>query len=159
MKIYYREWEQLVSGSMPDVWHFFSRPENLQKITPPDMDFKIRTDLPGVKMYPGMLIQYKVAPFPGFKTDWVTEITAVVDQQYFIDEQRFGPFRFWHHQHHFEVVEHGILMRDVLHYALPFGWLGQLVNQVLVGPRIERIFSFRESVISNFFPAMEAVNL
>ena len=150
--MYYREWQQLIPAPMEEVWAFFSRPENLQKITPPDMDFEIRTELAGVNMYPGILIHYQVSPFPGFKTQWVTEITAVDPHRYFIDEQRFGPFRLWHHQHHFEEVDEGVLMSDKLHYVLPLGPLGQLVNAISVGPRIERIFKYRESVIPNIFP-------
>ena len=152
MKIYEKRWSQMVHGELEEVWKFFSRPENLEKITPDDMKFEIVTNVREIEMYPGILIRYKVSPFPRFKIEWTTEITAVKDCTYFIDEQRFGPFKLWHHQHHFESVEGGVLMQDILHYAIPFGILGRLMNKWSISRRIERIFEYRKSVIADFFP-------
>ena len=92
MKVKRKEWVQVIPRDLEEVWHFFSRPENLNDMTPEDMDFQIMTDIQGVEMYEGMIIQYKVSPMLGIKLNWVTEITHVRDRQYFIDEQRFGPY-------------------------------------------------------------------
>ena len=159
MKIYQKRWSQLVPGDLHQVWDFFSRPENLERITPNDMQFDIITDVSGVEMYAGLLIEYKVSPFPGFRTQWVTEITAVKKEKYFIDEQRFGPFSFWHHQHHFAEVDEGVLMTDILHYGIPFGPIGWLANKISVSNRIERIFEHRKSVIPQYFPKRQVASL
>ncbi|MFM7813134.1 MAG: SRPBCC family protein, partial [Flavobacteriales bacterium] len=90
--------------SLDEAWHFFSRPENLNEITPDDMSFEIITDVAGKKMHAGMIIEYKISPFAGVNMNWVTEISHCVDHQFFVDEQRFGPYAFWHHQHHFEAT-------------------------------------------------------
>ena len=156
MKIYVKTWETVITGNLDDIWQFFSRPENLERITPADMSFEILTDLKGVEMYSGMLIQYKVKPFSFMKTDWVTEITFVQKHSYFIDEQRVGPFSLWHHEHHFEEVSTGILMRDILHYALPFGPVGRILNRTGISRRIDRIFDHRESVIQEIYPRIES---
>lgn len=158
MKVYHKHWETLVPGTMEEVWNFFSNPANLQRITPDDMNFEILTDLSGVSMYQGMLIAYKVTPFAGIPLNWITEITSVVENQYFIDEQRFGPYALWHHEHRFEQTEDGILMTDNLHYGLPFGILGQWVNGIMVSNRIDHIFDYRENIIKEIFlPKMVAL--
>jgi ligand-binding SRPBCC domain-containing protein len=102
-------------------------------------------------MYPGMLITYKVSPLLGLKMDWCTEITHVDDKKYFVDEQRFGPYSMWHHQHHFKVVEGGVEMIDIIDYAIPMGVLGRLMNSILISSEIENIFSFREKKIKELF--------
>lgn len=157
MKIYERQWQQFVPASLHDVWAFFSRPENLDRITPPDMKFEILTDLAGVPMYQGMLIRYRVSPFPLFSMNWLTEITAVVEGDYFIDEQRDGPYRLWHHEHRFAVEGDGVIMTDRLHYSLPFGPIGKVVNSLVVGKRIDDIFTHRKQVIAQLFPSANQV--
>lgn len=152
MKIYEKKWEQWVPATLDEAWGFFSRPENLNRITPEDMDFEILSDISGMQMYPGMIVRYKVRPVFNIPMNWVTEITHVQDRKYFIDEQRFGPYALWHHQHHFQEKDGGVLMTDILHYAIPFGPLGRIANAVLVDNRVEDIFRFREKVISDIFP-------
>ena len=152
MKLKRREWTILVPGAMQDIWHFFSRPENLDSITPADMSFKIITPVSGVDMYPGMLIQYQIRPLLGIKMNWVTEITQIEEESYFIDEQRFGPYAFWHHQHHFKEVNGGVEMTDILHYKVPYGLLGSIADQLFVHQKIEDIFSYRTKVIQDLFP-------
>lgn len=151
MKMYLKEWQQVVPAEMNAVWEFFSRPENLNKITPKDMDFEIVTKLEGLEMYPGMLVRYIVSPLPLMKSDWVTEITAMATHKYFIDEQRFGPFTFWHHQHHFKATDDGVLLTDILHYAVPFGPVGRMVNAIMINKRIDDIFTYRQAVIEDLF--------
>ncbi len=103
------------------------------------------------KMYPGLIITYKVSPLFGIKLSWVTEITHVKDKEYFIDEQRFGPFAFWHHQHHFEKIDGGVLMRDVLHYSIGWGPIGVIANAMIVKNRINEIFKFRYQKVEDLF--------
>lgn len=150
MKLIKKKYAQLLPISLDEAWDFFSKPENLNEITPDDMKFEILTEDLG-EMHQGMIIQYNVEPFPLLKTGWVTEITQVEEKNFFIDEQRFGPFSFWHHQHHFEVAEHGVLMTDILHYRIPLGILGKLANYLFVGKRVEAIFEYRYKLLQNKF--------
>ena len=152
MKIYEKKWEQWVPAILDEAWAFFSRPENLNRITPEDMDFEILSDISGMQMYPGMIVRYKVRPVFNIPMNWVTEITHVQDRKYFIDEQRFGPYALWHHQHHVQEKDGGVLLNDILHYAIPFGPLGKIANALLVDRRVEEIFRYREKVISDIFP-------
>ena len=128
--------------SLPEAWSFFSDPRNLPRITPPSLGLEVTSDLPGV-MYPGMIITYRVRPIPWISVGWVTEITHVREPVLFVDEQRFGPYRFWHHEHHFREVEGGVEMEDIVHYALPFGTIGRVFGGPLARRRLEQIFSFR----------------
>lgn len=115
------------------------------------MGFIITSEFNDEKMYPGMLITYKVSPLMGIKMDWCTEITHVIDKQYFVDEQRFGPYAMWHHQHHFKMVDGGVEMTDIIDYAVPFGILGRMMNSILISSEIEKIFSFRAEKIKDLF--------
>lgn len=142
MKIYKFESRQLLPVSIDEAWEFFSSPVNLQEITPDTLNFEIIGELPE-KMYAGMIIIYKVKPLPGYKTNWVTEITKAIKPHYFIDEQRFGPYKFWHHQHIFEQTENKTLMRDIIHYGLPFGFAGRIANSLIVKKQLQQIFDFR----------------
>lgn len=152
MKVKRKSWKQFIPRSLEEVWSFFSRPENLNAITPPDMSFEILSDIKELEMYQGMIIQYKISPFLGIKMDWVTEITHIVAGQYFIDEQRFGPYALWHHQHHFTVVnEGGVQMEDILHYKVPFGPIGTLTDSIFVSQKIDSIFEYRYQAIEKLF--------
>jgi ligand-binding SRPBCC domain-containing protein len=151
MQVKCKEWKQFIPRPLDEVWHFFSRPENLNAITPDDMQFEILTDLEGVEMYQGMLIKYKVSPIPGIKMNWVTEITHVRDRQYFIDEQRFGPYALWHHQHHFEEMDGGVMMKDILHYKVPYGPIGNIADAIFVNNKVEEIFKYRVQAVERIF--------
>lgn len=156
MKSYQIKFKQNLPISLAEAWDFFSSPLNLSKITPPDMTFEVTSELNAeTKMYPGMIITYKVAPLLGIKLNWMTEITQVVEGKYFIDEQRFGPFKFWHHQHHFKAIEDGVEMTDILTYGLPLGILGQLAQITQVKHQINDIFSFREKRTNELFGKYE----
>ena len=102
-------------------------------------------------MYPGQLINYRIRIFAGIWVDWLTEITQVTKQQNFIDEQRFGPYAFWHHQHHFKAVDGGVEMTDEVNYAIPFGWLGRLVHWLFVGRQVNSIFAHRYHFLQQKF--------
>ncbi len=150
MKIYKIETVQEVNVSLDECWSFFSSPQNLQKITPNDMGFQI-TDFDNKSVYPGQVIQYKVSPLLGIKLSWMTVITAVKDQAYFIDEQRFGPYTLWHHKHFFEATENGTKMTDVVHYALPLGFLGRIMNTLVVKNKLNEIFDYRCVKVDEIF--------
>ena len=96
-----KEWIITIPQPIDRMWDFFSRPENLNELTPKDVSFEILSPVAGQTMYPGMVIQYRISPFLGIKFDWVTEITQIRDKEFFIDDQRVGPYALWHHQHHF----------------------------------------------------------
>ncbi len=129
--------------SLNEAWDFFSRPNNLKDITPPHMGFDILSKHHGERMYAGQVIEYRVKPLLGIPIYWMTEITQVVDKQYFIDEQRFGPYDLWHHQHHFAEVPGGVEMTDIVHYRLPLWFLGDIANSLFVRRQLEGIFQYR----------------
>lgn len=139
-----------VDAPITDVWEFFSSPSNLKKITPTSMGFDILKGA-DTSMYPGQIISYKVKPMLNIPTLWVTEITHVVDQQYFVDEQRIGPYRMWHHEHHFEQVDGGVEITDIVSYVLPFGFLGRIAHWLFVKQKLEHIFAFRSIAIAKYF--------
>ncbi len=152
MKPYTLHFTQKMPISLEEAWDFFSSPLNLSKITPKSMSFVVTSDYTAqTKMYEGMIITYKVAPLLGIKMDWMTEITTVRDQKYFIDEQRFGPFKFWHHEHHFEEIDGGVLMTDKLTYGIPFGIFGQLANAIIVAKQTQEIFDYRVKAVDELF--------
>jgi ligand-binding SRPBCC domain-containing protein len=106
-------------------------------------------------MYPGMMITYKVSPLLGIRLDWCTEITQVNHLTYFVDEQREGPYTIWHHQHHFEEIEGGVLMTDIIHYKIPFGVLGNLANRLFIKRQLRSIFEFRIKKVNELFGQMK----
>lgn len=132
------------------AWDFFSSPKNLSVITPPEMGFVVTSALPE-QMYPGMMITYTVKPMLGIPVTWVTEITHVREQQFFVDEQRVGPYSIWHHQHFFKPIDGGIEMTDIVDYKLPFGIIGDIVQPFLVKPRLEHIFNYRNEKLEELF--------
>ena len=136
---------------MDEAWDFFSSPANLQKITPEKLGFKIVSKHHGEKMYAGQIIEYYVKPLFGIPLYWMTEITHVVDKKYFIDEQRFGPYTMWHHQHHFKETPEGIEMTDIVHYKLPFGILGELAHTLFVKKQLQGIFDYRFKVVEDLW--------
>ena len=151
MKIYSLTKKQFLPISLDQAWDFFSSPINLKKITPEYMGFEITSDLGDGKMYPGQIITYVVTPVLGIPMSWATEITHVVDKKYFVDEQRFGPYTFWHHQHWFKTVEGGVEMTDIVNYGLPLGFLGRIANSLFVKSKLEEIFGYREKVADTMF--------
>lgn len=150
MKIYTLHKKQNLPISKEQAWDFLSDPKNLKTITPDYMGFNIMSgaDRP---MFAGQIIQYIVTPVLGIKTKWVTEITHVVDKEYFVDEQRFGPYALWHHKHFIREIDGGVEMEDVIDYKLPLGILGQFVHPFLVKPKLEEIFSYRTKKLEELF--------
>ncbi len=144
------EQEQLLPITLEEAWSFFSSPRNLDSITPPELGFRIES-CHSERMHEGQIITYKVKVAPAVWIPWVTEIKAVEEGRAFVDEQRFGPYRFWHHRHTFEAVDGGVRMGDLVHYALPFGPLGSVVHRFFVRPKLERIFAFRREILEEKF--------
>lgn len=151
MKIYTLTKKQFLPITLDQAWDFFSSPVNLKKITPEYMGFQITSDLGDGKMYPGQIISYIVTPVLGIPMRWTTEITHVVDRKYFVDEQRFGPYSFWHHQHWFTEVVGGIEMTDIVNYGLPLGFLGRIAQSIFVKNKLQEIFDYREKVVGQYF--------
>ena len=150
MKIFKLKYSQKLPISLNEAWDFLSSPKNLELITPRHMDFNI-TDWDEKKAYPGQIIQYTVKPLLGVKINWVTEITQVKDKEFFIDEQRFGPYSFWHHKHFLKEVENGILIEDVIHYRIPLGPIGVLVNFLFINSKLNSIFKYRKQELIKIF--------
>lgn len=143
MKLYTLYRKQELPISLDAAWEFFSSPLNLKKMTPPDMGFEITSDYKNEKMFAGMIVEYIVRPVLGFPMRWVTEITHVKEREYFVDEQRFGPYALWHHKHAFRVENDQLIMEDLVNYALPFGFLGKISHWLFIKKRVEAIFNYR----------------
>jgi ligand-binding SRPBCC domain-containing protein len=150
MKIYTFHRKQKLPISVEKAWEFLSNPANLKTITPKYMSFDI---LSGNEkpMYAGQIIQYIVTPILGIRTKWVTEITHVKKNEYFVDEQRFGPYALWHHKHFINEIEGGVEMEDIIDYKIPLGLLGQIAHPILVKPKLEEIFAYRQTKLIELF--------
>lgn len=150
-KIYSLKTVQKIPISLETAWDFFSKPDNLKEITPSNLGFNIISKHHGKNMYAGQIIEYTVKPIFGIPLYWMTEITHVTDQQYFVDEQRFGPYTMWHHQHHFKTIDGGVEMTDIVHYKLPLWFLGDIANVILVKAQLRGIFGHRFTAVEARF--------
>jgi len=151
MAVYSLKTVQQIPIPLVEAWDFFSNPANLQKITPGHMSFKTISKYHGEKMYAGQIIEYKVKPVLGIPLYWMTEITHVQENEYFIDQQRFGPYRMWHHQHHFKSIEGGVEMTDIVHYRMPLWILGDIANSLFVKRQLNEIFDYRYKKVEQLF--------
>jgi ligand-binding SRPBCC domain-containing protein len=151
VKLYRLDRRQNFSVSLEEAWRFFSSPKNLPAITPPSLSLRIVGDVTE-PIYPGMIIPYRVAPLLGISIDWITEITHVRAPRYFVDEQRLGPYRFWHHEHHLRPLNSGVEMIDTVHYCLKFGPIGRLLHGLFIRTQLEEIFDFRYKKLEQLFP-------
>lgn len=142
---------QRIPAPVDKVWTFMSSPANLKIITPPSMGFEVTTDTPSDVMYAGLIIAYKVSPLLGIKMNWVTEITHVKEGEYFVDEQRFGPYALWHHKHFIKPIERGVEMTDIVHYKIPYGILGDVANTLMVRHKLKEIFDYRFKKVEEIF--------
>jgi ligand-binding SRPBCC domain-containing protein len=148
---------QLINSDLDTVWSFMSDSRNLAQITPSYLGFEILSKETGQSMYAGQIIEYYVRPLLGIKLHWVTEITHVKEGKYFVDEQRYGPYAFWHHKHFLKQTDNGVLMTDLVHYKLPLGPLGRLANNVFVKRQLKNIFDHRYQQIAACFPGPAAL--
>ncbi|MGB0260690.1 MAG: SRPBCC family protein [Flavobacteriaceae bacterium] len=142
--------EQNLPIDMEAAWDFLSDPKNLKTITPDYMGFDIISGADR-KMFSGQIIQYILTPILGIPFRWVTEITHVDQGRYFVDEQRFGPYTFWHHKHFIEPIEEGVKMTDIVDYKLPLGPLGKLAHWLFVSKKVKEIFSYRTQKLNELF--------
>jgi ligand-binding SRPBCC domain-containing protein len=136
------------------AWEFFSHPKNLGDITPAYMNFKILSNSFSDTVYAGQIITYKVSPLWGIPMFWMTEITHLKEHEYFIDEQRFGPYSMWQHLHRFEEITGGVLMTDIVNYKMPLGILGNAAHWLFVKKQVEQIFDYRTKVLEEKFGKM-----
>lgn len=152
LKLYQFTSQQQLPISVNEAWKFLTDANNLKLLTPPEMEMTVQY---GTErgMYAGQLIEYSVKPLPFFRTNWVTHITQVHQEQYFVDEQLYGPYATWHHKHFISEIPGGTLMEDVIHYRLPLGFLGKIAHSLFVKKKLEEIFRFRESALINHFGA------
>jgi ligand-binding SRPBCC domain-containing protein len=149
--LYTLESNQMINANIKTVWDFMSAPKNLAVLTPEYMGFEVLSKFEDTKMYPGQIIEYHVSPLFKVKLHWVTEITHVKENEYFVDEQRFGPYSFWHHQHFLKETSGGVLMSDIVHYKLPLGLLGKAANALFVKKQLKQIFDFRFKRVNEIF--------
>lgn len=154
MKLYRLYSKQAMSIGRKEAWNFLSDPKNLKVITPEHMGFHMLSggDRP---MFSGQIIQYRVSPLPFYSTKWVTEITHVKEDEYFVDEQRFGPYALWHHKHFITEMDGGVLMEDIIDYKLPLGILGQMAHPLFVKRQLRKIFYYREQKLNELFGQVE----
>jgi ligand-binding SRPBCC domain-containing protein len=150
MKIYHLKRIQALPISLAKAWDFFSSPKNLGELTPEHIHFQILSS-PVDTMYAGQIIRYKIKLLPFWTVNWVTEITHVQMPTFFVDDQRFGPYAFWHHQHSFRETGNGVEMTDEVHYAIPYGFIGRLVHWLFVARAVSAIFDFRFQMLERHF--------
>lgn len=143
--------EQCIPANLAELWDFISSPSNLKIITPEYMGFEVTTKDLAQTMYPGMIISYKVRPLLNIPMTWVTEITHVEDQKFFVDEQRKGPYKMWHHEHHLEEIPGGVLMTDIVSYIPPMGFLGDIANSVFISNQLREIFNYRRTRLIDIY--------
>lgn len=151
MAVYTLKQTQFLPITLEAAWDFFSHPRNLAVMTPEYLNLKFTNELYGDAMYPGQVITYKVKPILGIPLFWMTEITHVVPGKFFVDEQRFGPYALWHHQHHFNAVEGGVEMTDIVHYKAPLGFLGDIAVSLFIKKQLDGIFAFRKKKVIALF--------
>ena len=142
--------EQLLPLPLEEAWNFFATPKNLNEVTPNDLVFKITSTLPE-KMYEGLIITYRIQPLLNISINWCTEITHIKEQEYFVDEQRKGPYNIWHHEHHFKSVGGGILMTDILHYDIGKSIFGKIAGKLFVHKQVQQIFRYRYKALETYF--------
>ena len=151
MNIYYYKTRQFLAADINTAWDFFSSAKNLAAITPPELNFKILTDVGKKDIYEGMLIEYKIKPLFGIPLHWQTEIRQIKKPEMFTDKQLKGPYKIWEHTHIFIQKEKGVLMKDEVKYQLPFGIFGQVAHLLIVRKKIERIFNYRKKILNKIF--------
>ena len=154
MKTFEINTKQYINKPLEVVFEFFSKPENLEMITPESLSFNILTPIP-IRMEKGSLIDYTIRLF-GIPIHWRTIISDYEPPFRFVDQQIKGPYTFWHHTHTFQSVDGGVEIIDKVKYSLPMGWLGTLAHSIWVRKDLEKIFEHRKTVIQNYF---EIINI
>lgn len=147
--MYHLKYSQKIPITLNTCWDFFSNPAQLKNLTPEHLCMQPETD--PCEMYAGQIITYTIRPIGNIPLKWVTEITHVQKPDYFIDEQRFGPYKFWHHEHRFKAIPNGVEIIDLIYYQLPLGPLGKLLHAVKVKQDLEAIFAYRKTKLETLF--------
>jgi ligand-binding SRPBCC domain-containing protein len=142
--------EQFVPADAARVWDFFATPLNLNELTPPHLKFRIVGEPPRA-MHAGQIIEYRISPLPGIWLRWVTEITRVEPGACFVDEQRAGPYKAWHHEHSFRPVPGGVHMTDCVTYDVGWGPFGWVAEKPWVRHQLKRIFDYRFRRVAELF--------
>ena len=150
MKTYKLTGKVILPISIEEAWDFFSNPNNLSKIMPTNMGFKV-IEGATLPLYEGQIIAYTVTPLPLFKTSWVSEINHINKPHFFVDTQLEGPYKIWHHKHFLKEIDGGTEITDVVHYQVPFGLLGRLLHPIIIKPKLNKIFKHREQQIAQLF--------
>ena len=150
---------QHIPVTMQQAWAFFSNAANLQQITPAYLKLRIISLHHGAQVYPGQIIEYRVRPVLNFSWYWMTEITHVQEPVFFVDEQRYGPYSLWHHQHHFKLVPGGVQMTDIVHYKIPMGFIGDIVNRLFVRKQLDDLFKYRYQQVERLFGKWETMGI
>jgi ligand-binding SRPBCC domain-containing protein len=151
--LYRLEREQRLPITIGQAWDFLSDPRNLATITPPDLDFKVTSNVPD-KVYPGLIISYQVRPLLSIPVTWVTEISHVREPSFFVDTQVIGPYSLWHHEHELAEIPGGVVMFDRVSFVPPFGYIGDLVYHLVIKKRLNDIFDYRARVLTERFGAV-----
>ncbi|QYJ67763.1 SRPBCC family protein [Flavobacterium litorale] len=154
MKLYTIHEKQNLPITLQEAWGFISDPKNLAVITPDSMGFETLSG-DDRKMFAGQIIHYNISPLAGIKMQWVTEITHVKDMEFFVDEQRYGPYKFWHHKHFVKEIPGGVEMEDIVHYKLPMSILGDMMHPIMVKPKLKEIFDYRRKKLVELFGEMK----
>lgn len=148
-RLYYT---QKIPLTLKESWNFFSSPKNLQLLTPAYLGFQMLFADISETTYAGQIIGYKIFPLgPFLPLTWITEITQLKELDYFIDEQRFGPYRFWHHEHRFKEINNGTEIIDIIYYELPLGPIGKLLHTLKVKKDLEKIFTYRREKLESLY--------
>lgn len=148
MKIYQLYRRQPLKVTRAQAWDFFSSPKNLNDITPAFFHVVITSPVPE-KIYAGLMISYQMKAVFGIPMAWLSEVSHCDEPKRFVYEQRIGPFKFWSHEVCLTETENGIVLEDIMFYAMPLGWLGQLVNSLLIADKLNCIFDTRRDYLHN----------
>jgi len=150
MKIYQLYRQQTLNMTVQEAWSFFSSPSHLNDITPDFFHVTITSKVPE-KIYAGLMISYQMKAVFGIPMNWLSEVSHCDEPKRFVYEQRIGPFKFWSHEVCLTEQQNGILLEDIMFYAMPLAWLGQLINTVLIADKLERIFDTRHAYLQSKF--------
>jgi ligand-binding SRPBCC domain-containing protein len=140
------EREQIVKRPLEEVFEFFARAENLERITPPWLSFRVLTPAP-IDVGPGTLIGYRLR-LHGVPLGWTSRIELWEKERRFVDQQVRGPYRLWRHLHEFVPAGRSTCVRDRVEYALPLGWLGDRLGLPVVRRDLARIFDYRRAAVA-----------
>ncbi len=147
--MYQLRYSQKLPITLEKAWEFFSNPDNLSLISPAYLDFEMLTK--NERMYAGQIIVHRLRPLFHIPIEWITEITHVNEPHYFIDEQRYGPYKIWHHEHRFHSIPDGVEMQDIIFYQMPYGLIGKALHAIKVKKDLDKIFAFRDAKLIELF--------